>query len=192
MSRESIHHVCKIWMGDWLIKTDGAVGDPVFNRTEDHMKDNELRGIILQKFYDVRHETDDVNLGNLAGWFPEIEPNVIFNICEQLVENGFITWMPIYGNLRTFRLGKITSEGIDVIEGNKAPPISIHVNNSQNVQIGEQNIQNVNFDIGKLIAAVDHSNASDSEKQKAKSILQSLLENPIIQAVWRNVFGTSS
>lgn len=178
-------------MSDWLrlAKTAVAVDGPIFNRMEDHMKDNELRGIILQKFYDVRHETDAVNLFDLAGWFPQIDPNVIFNICEQLRESGLIKWQALRGNNNMFGRGKITSEGVDVIEGNKAPPISIHVNNSQNVQIGEQNIQNVNFDIGKLITAVDHSNASDSEKQKAKSILQSLLENPIIQAVWRNVFG---
>lgn len=178
-------------MGDWLIKRDGAVGDPVFNRTEDHMKDNELRGIILQKFYDVRHEQYDVSLGNIAGWFPEIEQNVICNICEQLAESRLIRWRSIRGNSGNLGRGKITSEGVDVIEGNKAPPISInyHVKDSQYVQIAAGNIQNADVDIGKLIVAVDHSNASDSEKQKAKSILQSLLENPIIQAVWRNVFG---
>lgn len=185
-------------MGDWLIETDGAVGDPVFNRTEDHMRDNELRGIILQKFYDVRHETDAVNLSDLAGWFPQINPNVIFNICGQLEENGLIKWQALRGNNNNmFGRGKITSEGVDVIEGNKAPPISIishnyHIEGSSNVQIGSGNIQNADVDIGKLIAAVDHSNASESEKQKATSILRSLLENPIIQSVWGKVFGTSS
>ena len=161
------------------------------------MKDHELRGKILQKFYEVRHSQNDVNLVDLAGWFPEIGLLVIDNICNQLNESGLIKWQSLRGNQDIFGRGKITSVGVDVIEGKKTLPVGItfhnyHIESSSNVQIGAGNIQHADVDIGKLIAAVDHSNVSESEKQKAKSILQSLLENPIIQAVWSTVIGVGS
>jgi hypothetical protein len=95
-------------------------------------------------------------------------------------------------------IGEITARGVDVIEGTAHSPIaitlydhSVSVHESSHVQIGNSNTQNVTVHIGKLIAAVDHSNASEAEKKEAKSLLQKLAENPLVQSVWGYVFGGS-
>jgi hypothetical protein len=93
-------------------------------------------------------------------------------------------------------MGKITAHGVDVIEGTARAPITItlhdrriSVSESSNVQIGNSNVQDVKFDIKKLIAAVDHSNASDTEKAEAKSLLEKLASNKLVQAALAALFG---
>jgi hypothetical protein len=46
--------------------------------------------------------------------------------------------------------------------------------------------------IDKLIAAVDHSQASATEKAEAKSLLEKLASNPLVKAVLGAVLGGHS
>lgn len=171
-------------------------GDHVARRHK--MTDGELRGLVLQKFYDLRHEDNNIQLPKVAEVAPD-EPRRIANICKQLGQNGLIDWRPIESLSDVIGgMGEITARGVDVIEGTANPPIaitlydhSVSVHESSHVQIGNSNTQNVTMHIGKLIAAVDHSNASDAEKKEAKSLLQKLAENPLVQSVWGYVFGGS-
>jgi hypothetical protein len=94
------------------------------------------------------------------------------------------------------RIGKITARGIDVTEGNARAPItvtlhdrSISVSGSSHVQIGNSNTQSITLHIEKLVAAVDHSTASETEKAEAKSLLRRLAENPLVQSVLGAVLG---
>ena len=111
------------------------------------MKDGDLRGIVLEKFYEIRNDSDLVNVAEL----PEIvslEPNVIrrVNICEQLGQYGLIKWVSANSTTSVGGFGKITARGVDVVEGTARAPITvtlhdhrISVSQSSNVQIGDSN-----------------------------------------------------
>ncbi len=54
------------------------------------MKDNELRGVILEKFYQKRRER---HFGPTPSDFnPPIPPEDLYRICEQLSEHGLINF----------------------------------------------------------------------------------------------------
>jgi|ERR1700733_2316389 len=158
------------------------------------MSDSELRGIVLRKLYDSRRQGMvplPVELSSSV-----LTPDTVFEICRQLAEKGLIRWKPIEGQggggyLRT-GMAQITAFGIDVIEGNATSPISVSIDrsvtisSSSNVQVGEGNFQNVRFSAEKIALAIDQANASVLEKEKAKSLLKSFLENPIISTIISN------
>jgi hypothetical protein len=83
------------------------------------MKDNELRGLILQKYYDRRREgwsqwqTDDFkDLPDTAD-FDAVD---VFRACNHLSEHGLIKWQSIEdGQGQTIGgAGKISAFGVDV------------------------------------------------------------------------------
>ena len=160
------------------------------------MKDNELRGLILQKYYDNRRR-------DLFPWanddFKDLPDSInfdekdLYRICDQLAECGLIDWHPALGN-RGETIGghgRISAGGVDVIEGTAISPISItldqshHVSiqNSSNVQVVNSNVQEISNHIGKIITAIDHSNATESEKAEAKSLLKKFLEHPLVTSI---------
>jgi len=90
------------------------------------MKDNELKGVILERFYEMRREkyfqpkADHFN--------PPIPPEDLYRICDQLFEHGLIHWKPIYGSRRVYLggVGQITANGVDIVENEgKNSPINI-------------------------------------------------------------------
>jgi hypothetical protein len=58
------------------------------------------------------------------------------------------------------------------------------------VQIGNSNVQRTNLDIRELILAVDHSKASDLEKEEAKSLIQRVSENKLVASVLGALLAT--
>ena len=126
------------------------------------MRDNELRGIVLEALYDQRR-TDLVSFDQEFGQLP-VPDGATESILRQLEKKGLINrpFKPLVG----LGNGRITVYGIEVVEGKTSPPLSIlfHQHNitiegSSDVQIGTGNIQNVS-DIKKLNSATDHSQAS--------------------------------
>jgi hypothetical protein len=82
------------------------------------------------------------------------------------------------------------------IEGNASPPIAItidsrqySVHGSSNVQIGERNAQNIAFNADKIIAAINDSQATVEEKAHAKSVIQSILDSPLLSKIFRLFTG---
>jgi hypothetical protein len=112
------------------------------------VKDGELRGIVLEKFYEVRNQAPNlVNPLTLPG-LDSIEPdhNRLFNICEQLYEHGLLHWVSAKGLTTIGGMGHISARGVDVVEGTARAPITIilrdhriSVSQSSNVQIGDSN-----------------------------------------------------
>jgi hypothetical protein len=170
------------------------------------MKDIEARGLVLQRLYDIRHDV------NLAGpqHFKELESvipiNVIPNILSQLSDKGLVTFKPHQstssGRIDFFQT-RITGLGVDVIEQATKSPIpivipikidqSVRVHGSQNVQIGGQgNTQTVTMDFDKLNNIVESSDASVTEKQEAKSLLQKIASNKLVQRVLMRVLTGSN
>lgn len=135
------------------------------------MKDIEMRGVILQRYYDCRRGGFiELNKSDFDNKFTRED---ICHISKQLDEHGLIEWKPIgeLGRGNFSGMGRITASGIDVIEkGPETSPIEIKIDNSQynvtessNVQIGNKNVQNVAI------------------PKEGKSLLQKLLENPLLK-----------
>jgi hypothetical protein len=154
------------------------------------MKDTELRGLLLQKFYEHRRERQYVpNVAELGGG---LSAQDLYSICDQLDDNNLIHWKPFLSVLGVSGgWGRITARGVDVIEGTVEPPITIVLNHapnisvssSSNVQIGDGNSQSLTMEIEKLVSAIDHSTANEEQKKEAKSRLKSFLEHPLVCSI---------
>jgi hypothetical protein len=154
------------------------------------MKDTELRGIVLQCYYDKRRES--MFTPKVEDFQEQITLEDICAISGQLDEHGLITWKAIksFGGV-VFGLGKITALGIDVVEGVTAPDIkvefvqnkSINITGSSNVIVGDHNKQNISHHISEIARAIDASQATHEQKAEAKSLLRKFVENPMVTAI---------
>lgn len=151
------------------------------------MQDKELRGLVLQRLYDIRHTKDVANPSDFADL--GLEQNVLGNILEQLAQEALVDWKPLRGGMRTYLafMAHITVHGSQVIEGVEQSNLeikidkSINVHGSTNVQIGQGNIQTINLDAEKIVANINSANASNTEKEEAKSLLKKLMDNPLLK-----------
>ena len=151
--------------------------------------DSELRGIVLKKYYDARAQPNMIQVPALID--ETIDAGTAFRISEQLSQHGLIDWRPIggIGGQRT-GMGRITASGADVVEGTASPPIaifiqdqSVRISNSPSVQVGNRNIQGVTISGERISIAIDESNASQTEKEEAKSLLQKFLGNRLLASI---------
>lgn len=163
------------------------------------MKDSEVRGLVLQKLYEVRHVKDFVFIPDELG-LTDINPQILGNIAKQLDQQNLIQFSQVMGNRYPSGNARIKSFGIDVVEKTTTASIaitldqSVNVHGSQNVQIGGQgNVQNVTMDIDKMMNTVDSSDVSTTEKEEAKSLLKKISENKLVQTAlgnWIKGLGT--
>jgi hypothetical protein len=142
------------------------------------MRDNELRGVILQKYYDKRR---DGFFQWTAEDFKDV-PNTIkfdavdlFRVCDQLGEHGLIEWQGLQdGKGQTIGgWGKISAFGVGVIEGNAKSPVSITLDQ----------VQDFSVQIDKIVHAIEQSKASEHEKIEAKFLLKKFLEHPLVTSI---------
>ncbi len=156
------------------------------------MKDGDLRGIVLEKFYEVRNQQPSfVNpLGFSELSSIESDHNRLLNVCGQLGEHGLIHWKSLNTNTTVGGMGRISASGVDVIEGTARAPITvtlhdhrISVTESTNVQIGDSNIQDVKLridtpDLARLVTDLskhlDELNLEDRQKQRAEAQIAAL------------------
>jgi hypothetical protein len=146
------------------------------------MDDKELMGSILQVLNEKRHN----DLTNFNQAFLEFgaPPNVVRHVLSRLEQKGLIQWHN--NEVGGLGLGKITDYGIDVANKEEEPPIpmtftNIHVHGVTNMIVGPSGTINANsFEVGKIIAAIDHSNATENEKAAAKGLMQKVFENPLL------------
>jgi hypothetical protein len=155
------------------------------------MKDNDLRGLVLKRFYDLRHEQIDIQFHDVLLPGEGME-RVTSNICRQLSDHGLIDWQNHNSLDETSfgGIGYITANGVDVIEGHSRPPIaitvhdqSVAVHGSSNVQIGNENVLHANISIGQIHTAIDKSNTSPTQKAEAKSLWEKVFNNATFAAV---------
>jgi len=163
------------------------------------MKDSEIRGLVLRAFYEKRHE-------GFRPWapsdFPESVGNNCYRIAQQLWQQNLLDWHGIENGNGTVvnGAGEINAYGVDVIEGNTEPPISItfdysntvNVSDSTNVQIGNNNTNSAPFSVENFSLVIDRSNFSPSEKVEAKSLWQKVCENKLLNTVVGSVFGAAT
>ena len=161
------------------------------------MTDNEARGRILQKIYELRNTAPRIDIKELNGL--GIDSGALGRYLLQLHQMGLIDGLlhpssrDPHGSIDAGII-QITAEGSNAVENpNTAPPQvtidrSIHIHGSQHIQVGDGNIQGINIDIEKLNAAIDHSQANFTEKQEAKSLVSKIVGNKLVMAVLASVF----
>jgi len=161
------------------------------------MKDNELRAVVLQKYYELRRlgpfQWNEVPIEDN---FPIKALDELSRVCDQLAEHRLIEWKPTRlrgGVIGGF--GKITAFGVDVVEGTATPPITITFDQRQTVSIsGSNNIvgNHNSIDIDEMNMAINRSNFSAAEKMDAKSLWQKVSENELLNTVIGSVCGAAA
>ena len=156
------------------------------------MKDNEIRGLLLGKYYERRREQyidlQPSEFGNA------ITKKDILYVSQQLYEHGLIQWTAVGGGAGGILAGRghITASGVDVVENKGVgAPIEItfdqsthySVKSSSGVQIGNANTQGDSLNLSQVIDAINNSVASTQEKQEAKSKLVAFLKHPLVTTV---------
>lgn len=66
----------------------------------------------------------------------------------------------------------------------------ITIQNSQGIQIGDNNVQQLTAAVENLVAALNAMHAPEEEKREATNKLRELLENPLVQRVARIAVST--
>jgi hypothetical protein len=157
------------------------------------MTDTEIRSILLRLFYEKR-QWRWLNLYQSLPAGIGIEEAA--RICEQLAEHGLIEWKAL--NRHLAGMGHITAHGVDVMEGNVAPPISVSIDHSKNisvsgstnVQIGDGNVQDFSNHLQAIVRAIEAAPGTPEQKQEAKSMLCKFLAHPLIAAIAGGLAGT--
>lgn len=160
------------------------------------MKDTQLRGIILQRYYERRRE----------GWFlpkpedlgVEVNEQDILAVCDQLGEHNLLEWKvrKDHGVVHA-GMGKITAFGVDVVEGEAVADIkvefvqnkTINISGSSNVVVGDNNTQTISHHINGLASIIDAADATSEQKDEARGMLRKFLEHPLVVAVVGGAVG---
>jgi hypothetical protein len=188
ISRQTKGRILALEVGRGMAMKPTILGGEQGLKLKAVMTDADRRAIVLRKFYEVRHShqwyrmPDDRNITKEDAF-------TTVNICTQLDQNGLIEWKPYYEG----GAGRIKSQGVDVIEGNAQPPIAISIDkrisisDSKHVQVGHGNTQDISFNAEK--AAINRSSATVTEKEEAKTLLKTLMENPILSKIFGSFLG---
>ena len=165
------------------------------------MKDTDLRGIMLQQFYDRRKQ-------GYLGWgvknvqeltYPQkdgVTPEDMLRICDQLGEHNLIEWKPLRQQMgeTVGGVGRINAFGVDVVEGGVQSPIAIHftdksisVAGSTGVQIAGDNAnqqQTVTHHVEHIIRMIDSAPIPETDKKEAKFKLGEFLKTKAADALY--------
>ena len=142
------------------------------------MTDNEIRGILLRKYYDRRREgMIGLEAADFDGRMSDID---IKHVSVQLMENGLIEGKKIEALSEGLIavMAKITAMGIDVVEEKTASPISLTINNdssisvanSSSVIVGSGNAAHTNAALAVSPAATSPTDCEDAIKLAREEI----------------------
>jgi len=165
------------------------------------MKDSELRGYILQYYYD-RRRSRSLPAPKAADLGVEATEQDILHICDQLNQHGLLDWESMESRRKSpdrflSGIGKINADGIDVVEGNLTPAIKVefvqHNNNTVTIT-GSTNINNIigsnnTLTLSELAKAIESATATPQEKEEAKTLLGKLLAHPLVSAIAGSAVG---
>ncbi|MGR0481560.1 MAG: hypothetical protein ACTFAL_09205 [Candidatus Electronema sp. V4] len=170
------------------------------------MKDSELRGYILQYFYDRRRNGLTLSPPKPADIGVEVTEQDILYVCDQLGEHNYLEWNGRKFNYKSSGkilsgYGRINAFGVDVVEGNETPAIKVefvqHTNNSTvnitdstNVIAGNSITgDNNTLTLSGLEKAIESADATPQEKEEAKTLFRKLLEHPLVSALAGGAVG---
>ncbi|XOF33745.1 MAG: hypothetical protein ACL93V_00120 [Candidatus Electrothrix sp. YB6] len=160
------------------------------------MNDTELRGLILQYYYDRRRKSS-LPAPKPADLDVEVDEQDILQVCDQLGEYNLLKWTASkftdYDSLGeiSFGLGKINAYGIDVVEGVATPDIKVKFVQHNNNTVTISDSTNVNNIIGsnntltlpELVKAIESADATPQEKEEAKTLLRKFLDHPLASTI---------
>jgi hypothetical protein len=148
--------------------------------------DNELRGRLLEKYYQRRKE-------RLIGLVPsdfdgQLDAHDILNGAGQLADCGLIHWRPNRGlGGIGGGMGTITATGVDVVESRVPAPIEILWSPDRERHASAASVvsavasgASVGVAIERLAQAIDDSDASAAHKQAATLLLRAFQEHPLV------------
>jgi hypothetical protein len=154
------------------------------------MKDSVVRGCLLELLYERRSE-GSIPFGHAEQAVPPpggISRRDWLRALAQLSEYRLIDWTPLedqsgMGLLSGF--AKINDFGVKVLEAGVAPPIRISFDESRRTTVSQQEQvpvapstpqqQVIAAALEKVITALNQADASEQEKNEAKSLLRKLL-----------------
>ena len=134
------------------------------------MTDEELRRIVLKQIFDRRTTEYFTPMRALVC---EAGEGNLADICDQLAKDGLIDWYRSASNPDRGS-GRITERGVNVIQD---------VTSTASSQTDY---------IGRFIAAIDRSSASEQEKKQAKILLENLANNGLVMAALGTLLGGGS
>ena len=154
------------------------------------MTDDELRGLLLEKYYQRRKE-------RLIGLVPsdfdgKLNEHDILNIAGQLADHGLIHWRPNLGHGGIGGgMGTITAAGVDVVESKTPAPVDIRWSQDRGRQKTApsrvipaiETRQTVGVAIERLAQAIEDSGASAANKRAATLLLRAFQEHPLLRII---------
>ncbi len=153
------------------------------------MRDDELRGAILQRLYDYRHRGIVQLTDILAAVYP-VEPLLVTSISEQLAQAGLIEWKTSKSMGAVGGIGRITVTGIDVVEGRREPSILLSLRDRG--VVGGAAVPSSPLQVDKALAAIDKASAPEAAKVAARTLIRQLSGNSLAWSAIGAIFGASS
>ena len=161
------------------------------------MKDHELRGIVLERFYARRGE--GIVVLTKDDFDDDYSHSEIDRVCSQLEDKGLVkNWhRSSVGMGPNYGIGELTAAGSEVVEGVRESPFSltfndnkkINISSSENIQIGDNNTQHISTHVEQLLLSIESSSATPEQKEEAKSQLKKFLEHPAVVATIGSLVG---
>jgi len=153
---------------------------------------SELRGLLLEKYYQRRKE-------RLIGLAPsdfdgKLHEQDILTIAGQLADHGLIHWRANAGQGGIGGgMGTITAAGVAVIERTAPAPIEICLSRDSGIGVpassgalpAPASRQAVAAAIQRLAQAIDESDASAAHKRDATLLLRAFQEHPLVCTIVR-------
>jgi hypothetical protein len=146
------------------------------------MSVDELRGLMLEKYYQRRKE-------RLIGLLPsdfdgKLSEHEIQSIAGQLADHGLIHWRPNPGlGGAGSGMGTITAAGIDAVEGRVPAPMDIRLSQDRSRAPATHPRLSVGAAMDQLARAIDTSGAGAADKHTAAALLHAFREHPLLRII---------
>jgi len=156
---------------------DGLMNDTVFIVNSDGARSGPYKTAISNKGEaTIFDETIDVEEGyKLIRPLPNGKQDV-FTILEANYSPGLHAIPPHYSL-------KIKKDSSLLHRQAEQKSTTINISNSQGIQVGDHNIQNITNSLGELIQQIENSNDSPEQKSVAKGKIKELISNPTVAAI---------
>ncbi len=159
------------------------------------MRDDELGGAVLQRFYDYRHR-GVLQLADVIAAASSAEPLLVVRVSERLAHAGLIEWKTSKSMTAVGGIGRITALGVDVVEGHREPPIMLLLRDRGVVggaataaRTGSLPVATVPGRIDQALAAIDRTSSPPAEKAAAKTLIRQLAANALAWSALGTLFS---
>lgn len=161
------------------------------------MRDDELGGAVLQRFYDYRHR-GVMQLPDIVVAAPSAEPLLVASVSERLAQAGLIEWKTSKSMAAVGGIGRITARGVDVVEGHREPPMRLVLRDRGAVggaapaaRAPEVTGVAAPARVEQALAAIDRTTSPPGDKTAAKKLILQLAANALAWSALGTLFGSA-